>query len=149
MMKLILISDVAELGEEGDIVEVADGYGRNYLLPKRLAVKATEGALEDAERRVQARIEAKRKAKSDAEGVAKSLVGTRVVLAAQAGDEGRLFGSVGVADVVEGIEKFTGVKLDRKTVRLESPIKSIGLHEVQVVLHAEVQFPLTIDVIPA
>jgi large subunit ribosomal protein L9 len=149
MMKLILISDVAELGEEGDIVEVADGYGRNYLLPKRLAVKATEGALEDAERRVQARIEAKRKAKSDAEGVAKSLVGTRVVLAAQAGDEGRLFGSVGVADVVEGIEKFTGVKLDRKTVHLESPIKSIGLHEVQVVLHAEVQFPLTIDVIPA
>ena len=89
------------------------------------------------------------KAKSDAEGVAKSLVGTRVVLAAQAGDEGRLFGSVGVADVVEGIEKFTGVKLDRKTVHLESPIKSIGLHEVQVVLHAEVQFPLTIDVIPA
>ncbi len=149
MMKLILISDVAELGEEGDVVDVADGYARNYLLPKRLAVKATEGALEDAERRVQARIEAKRKAKSDAESVAKSLVGTRVVLAAQAGDEGRLFGSVGVADVVEGIEKFTGVKLDRKTVRLESPIKSIGLHEVQVVLHAEVQFPLTIDVIPA
>jgi large subunit ribosomal protein L9 len=149
MMKLILVSDVPDLGQEGDIVDVADGYGRNYLLPKRLAVKATAGALEDAERRVQARIEAQRKAKADAEGVAKSLVGTRVVLAAQAGDEGRLFGSVGVADVVEGIEKFTGVKLDRKTVRLEAAIKSIGLHEVQVVLHPEVQFPLTIDVIPA
>jgi large subunit ribosomal protein L9 len=149
MMKLILVSDVPDLGQEGDIVDVADGYGRNYLLPKRLAVKATAGALEDAERRVQARIEAQRKAKADAEGVAKSLVGTRVVLAAQAGDEGRLFGSVGVADVVEGIEKFTGVKLDRKTVRLEAAIKSIGLHEVQVVLHPDVQFPLTIDVIPA
>ena len=149
MMKLILVSDVPDLGQEGDIVDVADGYGRNYLLPKRLAVKATAGALEDAERRVQARIEAQRKAKADAEGVAKSLVGTRVVLAAQAGDEGRLFGSVGVADVVEGIEKFTGVKLDRKTVRLEAAIKSIGLHAVQVVLHPEVQFPLTIDVIPA
>ncbi|UCG41641.1 MAG: 50S ribosomal protein L9 [Acidimicrobiia bacterium] len=148
-MKLILVSDVPDLGQEGDIVDVADGYGRNYLLPKRLAVKATAGALEDAERRVQARIEAQRKAKADAEGVAKSLVGTRVVLAAQAGDEGRLFGSVGVADVVEGIEKFTGVKLDRKTVRLEAAIKSIGLHEVQVVLHPDVQFPLTIDVIPA
>ena len=149
MMKLILVSDVPDLGQEGDIVDVADGYGRNYLLPKRLAVKATAGALEDAERRVQSRIEAQRKAKADAEGVAKSLVGTRVVLAAQAGDEGRLFGSVGVVDVVEGIEKFTGVKLDRKTVRLEAAIKSIGLHEVQVVLHPEVQFPLTIDVIPA
>ncbi|NND84719.1 MAG: 50S ribosomal protein L9 [Acidimicrobiia bacterium] len=148
-MKLILVSDVPDLGQEGDIVDVADGYGRNYLLPKRLAVKATAGALEDAERRVQSRIEAQRKAKADAEGVAKSLVGTRVVLAAQAGDEGRLFGSVGIVDVVEGIEKFTGVKLDRKTVRLEGPIKSIGLHEVQVVLHSEVQFPLTIDVIPA
>ena len=149
MMKLILVSDVPDLGQEGDIVDVADGYGRNYLLPKRLAVKATAGALEDAERRVQARIEAQRKAKADAESVAKSLVGTRVVLAAQAGDEGRLFGSVGVVDVVEGIEKFTGVKLDRKTVHLEAAIKSIGLHEVQVVLHPEVQFPLTIDVIPA
>lgn len=149
MMKLILVSDVPDLGQEGDIVDVADGYGRNYLLPKRLAVKATEGALEDAERRVQARIEAQRKAKADAEGVAKSLVGTRVVIAAQAGDEGRLFGSVGVVDVVEGIEKFTGVKLERRTVELEAPIKSIGLHEVQVVLHPEVQFPLTIDVIPA
>lgn len=149
MMKLILVSDVPDLGQEGDIVDVADGYGRNYLLPKRLAVKATAGALEDAERRVQARIEAQRKAKADAEGVAKSLVGTRVVLAAQAGDEGRLFGSVGIVDVVEGIEKFTGVKLDRKTVHLEAPIKSIGLHEVQVVLHSDVQFPLTIDVIPA
>ena len=149
MMKLILISDVADLGQEGDIVDVSDGYGRNYLLPERLAVKATAGALEDAERRVQIRIEAAAKAKTAAEGVAKSLVGTRVVLAAQAGDEGRLFGSVGIVDVVEGIQKFTGVELERKTVQLEAPIKSIGLHEVTIVLHPEVQFPLTLDVIPA
>lgn len=149
MMKLILVSDVPALGQEGDIVVVADGYGRNYLLPRRLAVKASSGALEDAERRVQSRIDSERKALATAEGVAKSLVGTRVVLAAQAGDEGRLFGSVGIADVLAGILKFTGVELDRKTVKLEAPIKSIGLHEVTVVLHPEVQFALTLDVIPA
>jgi large subunit ribosomal protein L9 len=149
MMKLILVSDVPDLGQEGDIVVVADGYGRNYLLPRRLAVKASSGALEDAERRVQSRIDSERKALATAEGVAKSLVGTRVVLAAQAGDEGRLFGSVGIADVLAGIHKFTGVELDRKTVKLDAPIKSIGLHEVTVVLHPEVQFALTLDVIPA
>lgn len=149
MMKLILVSDVPDLGREGDIVDVADGYGRNYLLPRRLAVKASRGALEDAERRVQTRLDSERKARASAESVAKSLVGTRVVIAAQAGDEGRLFGSVGVVDVVAGIKKFTGVELDRKTVRLENPIKSIGLHEVTVVLHPEVQFALTLDVIPA
>ena len=149
MMKLILVSDVPDLGQEGDIVTVADGYGRNYLLPRRLAVKASSGALEDAERRVQSRIDAERKALATAEGVAKSLVGTRVVLAAQAGDEGRLFGSVGIADVLAGIQKFTGVELERKTVKLDAPIKSIGLHEVTVVLHPEVQFALTLDVIPA
>lgn len=148
-MKLILIADVDGLGRAGDIVNVSDGYGRNYLLPERKAEKATEGAIRNAERVVEARREAEAKAKADAEGIAKSLVGTRVVIAAQAGDEGRLFGSVGVADVAEGIEKFTGVELDRKTIDLAAPIKAIGLHEVQIKLHSEVVFPLTIDVIPA
>jgi large subunit ribosomal protein L9 len=148
-MKLILTADVEALGSAGEIVDVSDGYARNYLLPRNLARKATEGAIRDAERVVEARREAEAKAKAEAEAVAKSLVGTRVVIAAQAGDEGRLFGSVGVADVAEGITKFTGVELDRKTVDLESPIKSIGLHEVQIRLHPEVVFPLTIDVVPA
>lgn len=148
-MKLILTSDVDGLGSAGEIVDVSDGYGRNYLLPRNLAQKATPGAIKNAERVVEIRREAEAKAKSEAETVAKSLVGTRVVIAAQAGDEGRLFGSVGVADVAEGIKRFTGVELDRRTISLESPIKSIGLHEVQIQLHPEVVFPLTIDVVPA
>lgn len=148
-MKLILTSDVDGLGAAGEIVDVSDGYGRNYLLPRNLAQKATPGAIQNAERVVEIRREAEAKAKSEAETVAKSLVGTRVVIAAQAGDEGRLFGSVGVADVAEGIKRFTGVELDRRTIALDSPIKSIGLHEVQVHLHPEVVFPLTIDVVPA
>ena len=148
-MRLILLSDIADLGHRGDIVEVADGYARNFLLPRKHAIKATEGAIAQAEALRRARAEAERQKKEEAERVATQLVGTRVVLAAQAGDEGKLYGSIGVSDVIEGIKKFTGVELDRKAVEIPVPIKAIGLHEVRVRLHPEVEFPVTIDVIPA
>lgn len=148
-MKLILISDVGELGKRGDVVDVTDGYARNFLLPKKKAVKANDGALAQAESIREARIEAERKAKDEAEKIATQLVGTRVVLAAQAGDEGQLYGSVSVTDVVEGIRRFAGVDLDKKHVEIPKAIKSIGLHEVNVNLHPEVQFPVTLDIIPA
>ncbi len=148
-MKLILTETVAGLGKEGDIVTVSPGYGRNYLLPQKKALKATEGTILHAEKVVEARLVNEKKAKSAAEAIAKSLVGTRVVIAAQTGDDGRLFGSVGVSDVVEGVQKFTGVELQRSTVHMDAPIKSIGLHEVKVKVHAAVEFALTIDVIPA
>lgn len=148
-MKLILTSDVDELGKRGDVVDVADGYARNYLLPRSYAVKATPGALEQAEAVRQARIEAEQKAKEEAENIATQLVGSRVVIAAQAGDEGQLYGSVGVPDVVEGIKRFTGIELDRSQVEVEEPIKAIGLHEIRIKAHPDVEFPLTLDVIPA
>lgn len=148
-MKLILTSDVQDLGGRGDVVEVADGYARNYLLPRGFAIKANEGALQQAETIREARIEAERKAKETAENIAQQLVGSRVVLAAQAGDEGQLYGSVSIADVVEGIKRFTGVELERSQVEMAAPIKAIGLHEIQVKVHPEVEFPLTLDVIPA
>jgi len=148
-MKLILTEDVAGLGGKGEVVEVADGYGRNFLLPKRLAMRATPGALRDAEGTRKAYEETLRKALDEAEATAKSLVGTRVVLAAQAGDEGKLFGSISTTDIVDGVLKFTGVRLERSSVQVAAPIKSIGLHEVTVKLHPEVQFALTLDVIPA
>lgn len=148
-MKLILTSDVDPLGKRGDVVDVADGYARNFLLPRKKAIKANEGALAQAEASREARIEAERRAKEQAENIATQLVGSRVVLAAQAGDEGQLYGSVGVSDVVEGIKRFTGIELDRSQVHIAEPIKAIGLHEVQVKVHADVEFPLTLDVIPA
>lgn len=148
-MRLILTDDVEPLGKRGDVVDVNDGYGRNFLLPRKKAVKASEAALEHAEKVRTSRIEADKRAKDEAERVATQLVGTRVVLAAQAGDEGQLYGSVSVADVVEGIRRFAGVELDRKHVEIGTPIKAIGLHEVQVNLHPEVQFPVTLDIIPA
>ena len=148
-MKLILKSDVETLGHKGDVVDVSDGYARNYLLPRGLADKATVSSVAAAEAAIASRAAASRRLREEAQGVANRLQGTRVVLAARAGDEGQLYGSVGLGDVLEGIRRFTGLELDRKSVELDEPIRAIGLHEVNVRLHPEVVVPLTIDVIPA
>jgi large subunit ribosomal protein L9 len=148
-MKLILTSDVDALGKRGDVVDVAEGYARNFLLPRKKAVKANEGALAQAEAIRELRVEAERKAKEDAERLATQLVGSRVVIAAQAGDEGQLYGSISPADVVEGVKRFTGIELDRASLEITRPIKAIGLHEINIKLHEDVEFPLTLDVIPA
>jgi large subunit ribosomal protein L9 len=148
-MKVILTSDIDAVGRKGDVVDVSDGYARNFLLPGKKALKATEGALRSAERVRLGREEAARKAREAAERVAAALAGVRVVIAAHAGEEGKLYGSVGVADVVEGIRKFTGVELDRKQLVMYSLIREIGLHSVNVRLHSEVEFPVAIDIVPA
>jgi large subunit ribosomal protein L9 len=148
-MKVILTQDVVDLGAKGDVVDVADGYARNYLVPRSLAVKATAGALRQAEAMRVAREEALRAAREEAEGYAQSLTGTRVVVAARAGDEGRLFGSIGDGDIAAAITKFTGIEVDRKIVHIDAPIKEIGLHEVILRPHHEVEFAVTLDVIPA
>ena len=105
--------------------------------------------MKNAEDAKKAREETTKRLRAEAEAVATQLVGTRVVIAAQSGDEGKLFGSIGIADIVEGVQKFTGVELDRRTVRLDEPIKTIGLHEATIKLHADVEFPLSLDIIPA
>lgn len=147
--KVILIQDVPELGTRGTIVDVADGYARNYLVPRRKAVAATQGAVAQASAMQNAREETERKQKGEAEQLATTLVGTRVVVAARAGDEGRLFGSVAEHDVVEAIKKFTGVEVDGKILVIDNPIKEIGLHDVTLKPHPEVEFKVTLDVIPA
>ncbi|MEA2022699.1 MAG: 50S ribosomal protein L9 [Actinomycetota bacterium] len=148
-MKLILTKDVVDLGNKGDVVDVSDGYARNYLVPRSFAVKATDGALRQADSMRIAREEALLAARQEADGYAQSLTGTRVVVAARAGDEGKLFGSIGDGDIAAAISKFTGIEVDRKIVRIEGPIKEIGLHEVILEPHSEVQFSVTLDVIPA
>ncbi len=148
-MKLILISDVATLGKRGDVVEVSNGYARNFLLPKKMAIPANDGALMQAESLRQARAEAEIRARETAENLAQQLAGTRVVLAAQAGDEGQLYGSITVGDAIEGVARFTGIQLERGQLTIPNPIKAIGLHEIVIKLHPEVEFPVTLDVIPA
>lgn len=148
-MKVILTTSVDPLGTKGDVVDVSAGYARNYLIPKKFAVKASDGALRQAEAMRQARIDAERKALEDARALGDSLAGTRVVVAARAGDAGNLFGSIGPADIAEAIVKFTGVEIDKKIIAVQNPIKEIGLHEIVLEPHAEVKVSVTLDVIPA
>ena len=148
-MKVILTKPVADLGDKGDVVDVADGYARNYLVPKKLAVKASDGALKQADSMRVAREESARRALEEAQQLGESLTGTRVVVAARAGDSGNLFGSIGASDVAEAIVKFTGIDIDRKIVDITEPIKEIGLHEVILKPHPEVSVSVILDVIPA
>ncbi len=148
-MKVILTKPVEHLGDKGDVVDVADGYARNYLVPKKFAVKASAGSLKQAESMRLARIESARKSLDDAKALADSLSGTRVVVAARAGDAGNLFGSIGTADIAEAIVKFTGVDIDKKIIKIDEPIKEIGLHEIAIRPHADVEALVTLDVIPA
>lgn len=148
-MKLILIKSVEPLGTKGDVVDVSDGYARNYLIPRKFAVKASDGALRQAEAMRQAQIDGERKALEDARTLGDSLSGTRVVVAARAGDAGNLFGSIGPADIAEAIVKFTGVEIDKKIIVVQEPIKEIGLHEVVLEPHPQVTVSVTLDVIPA
>ncbi len=148
-MKVILTKSVADLGDKGDVVDVADGYARNYLVPKKLAVKASDGALKQADSMRVAREESTRRALEEAQQLGESLTGTRVVVAARAGDSGNLFGSIGASDVAEAIVKFTGIDIDRRIVDITEPIKEIGLHEVMLRPHPEVSVSVILDVIPA
>lgn len=148
-MKVILTQPVETLGAKGDVVDVSDGYARNYLVPRKLAVKASDGALKQADSMRVARVESERRALESAQELAESLAGTRVVVAARAGDSGNLFGSIGAADVAAAIVKFTGIDIDRKIVDIAQPIKEIGLHEIHLTPHPEVSVAVILDVIPA
>ena len=119
------------------------------MATRAYAVRATDGAVQQAEGMKRARDEAARKARADAEALAQNLVGARVVVAARASDEGKLFGSIGTADIAEAIKKFTGVEIERGYIKPMAPIKEIGLHEVALQPHTEVEFSVTLDVIPA
>jgi large subunit ribosomal protein L9 len=148
-MRVILIQDVPSVGLKGDVLEVAPGHARNYLLPRKLAVPSSPTAEKRAEGIRRVRQEAEARARAEAEQIAQVLAGQTVVVAARAADEGRLYGSIGVRDVAEAIRKFTGVEVAHQHIDLRSPIKAIGLHEVQVKPHPEIEFTFVLDVIPA
>jgi len=148
-MELILRSDVDGLGHRGDIVDVADGYGRNFLLPKGLAMKVTPGAREQAASMAKARAVQDAEEREAAEGIATQLAGRTITIAMRAGDEGRLFGSVTAADVAEAVAAQASIEIDRHDLVLEENIKEVGTHEVVVRPHPEVQIPLIVEVTPA
>jgi len=145
-MKLLLRSDVEGVGKRGDIVDVADGYARNYLVPKGFAIAATPGVSAQAEQMRRSRMLKDAADRSAAEEIAKVLVPAVINVSAKAGKEGKLFGSVTAAEVVAAVEAQTGIELDRKVLVLDEPIKTTGTHAVPAKLHADVQFQITLEV---
>jgi large subunit ribosomal protein L9 len=146
-MRVILCTDVSDLGKRGDIIDVTDGFARNYLVPKGLAMKATAGAEGQAASMRRARDLRDAQDRAAAEEVATTLVPRVFRVEARAGTEGRLFGSVTAADIAEAIESQSNVRIDRRKLVLGEPITTLGTHTVPVKLHADVEFPVTVDVV--
>jgi large subunit ribosomal protein L9 len=146
-MKVILRSDVADLGKRGDILDVSDGYARNFLVPKGLAMKASAGAATQAASMRRARDLRDAQDRAAAETLATTLVPKVITVTARAGSEGKLFGSVTASDIAAAVEAQTNVVIDRRKIVLAEPIKTLGTHTVPVKLHADVEFPVTLDVV--
>jgi large subunit ribosomal protein L9 len=146
-MQVILRTDVPELGKRGDVLDVADGYARNYLVPKGYAMKATAGAADQAASMRRARDVRDAQDRAAAEALATTLVPRVITVSARAGSEGRLFGSVTAADIAAAIEAQADVQIDRRKLALAEPIKSLGTHIVPAKLHADVEFPVTVEVV--
>jgi len=148
-MKIILQKPVDKLGNPGDIAEVADGYARNYLIPRGMAIKAQKGALKQAEQLQKGHVARLSKRKVEFEALASRLISEGPLrISARAGEEGKLFGSVTAADVSEALAAQASVQVDRKDVHLDEPIRSIGAHEVRVKLFPEVEPVITVEVVP-
>lgn len=145
-MKVVLRTDIDNVGKRGDIVEVADGHARNLLIPSGRAIKATDGIVGQAEAMRRRRDVADAKEREAAEVVARTLVPAVITIKAKAGAEGRLFGSVTTADIVAAVQAQTGIELDRRKLGAHEPIKTTGSHAIPVQLHADVKFQVSLEV---
>ena len=146
-MKLILTQQVTGLGEPGDIVEVKDGYGRNYLVPRGLAMKWTRGAERQIESIQKARSAREVAGLDHAKEIANRLGSLKVTLATRAGDSGRLFGSVTAGDIAAAVKKSGGPDLDKRRIEVTNPIKTLGDHRVSVRLHPEVNATVNLEIV--
>jgi large subunit ribosomal protein L9 len=134
MAQAILLQDVDSLGERGHVIDVAPGYLRNYLVPRKLAQPATAGALEEAKRRMEA-AERAEKARAEREAEAAGLLGKTVLTIHQrAGEDGKLFGSVGAKEIVDALQEARDLRIEKKRVRLEQPLREVGTFMVEIEL---------------
>jgi large subunit ribosomal protein L9 len=145
-MEVILREEIGKLGRRGDVVKVASGYARNYLLPKRLAVAATEGNKKIVEQERQAHLRRDAKEAADAGELGKLLAAAEVTIAQKAGENDQLFGSVTATDISVALEK-QGYTIDRRKVHLEDPIKTLGDFKVSVRLHRDVTVEIPVHVV--
>ena len=147
-MKLILNSDVKSLGRKGDVVDVAKGYARNYLLPKKLAIVATSSNLKFAEE-LQEKREMQTQANDElAESIKTALADANIVISQTTTDEGTLYAAVSNEQIVDAIETFSGFRLEAEQIDMENQVKEIGLHTIAVVLGPDTKFETTLEVIP-
>jgi len=140
---------VAKLGVPGDVVDVADGYARNYLVPRGFAVKATKGMVRHQESLKRAHGIRVAKGKTDAEALASRLTSTPVTVSARAGEEGKLFGSITPGEIAEALKTQADAEVDRRDIHLSEPIRSLGVHEVKVHLYHEVEPIISVEVVAA
>jgi large subunit ribosomal protein L9 len=132
MAQAILLKDVEDLGAAGEAIDVSPGYLRNYLVPRKLAQPATEASLQEAQRRREAAERAAREAAERAEETAALLAKTVLTIQHRAGEDGKLYGSVTSAEVAEAISEARGLRIDRKKIRLEEPIREVGTYMVEI-----------------
>ncbi|MBI2217999.1 MAG: 50S ribosomal protein L9 [Candidatus Rokubacteria bacterium] len=147
-MKVILLDDVTKVGRRGDVRDVADGYARNFLIPKKLALSATQGNLKNLEHIRRQQADKAARIRQDAEGLKARVESLTFETQRQASEEGKLFGSVTAQDIAEFLAA-NGVKLERRRIVLDEPIKTLGDHSVGVRLHADVTAQLKVSVVRA
>ena len=148
-MKVILQQDILKVGKEGEIVTVADGYARNYLFPRSLAVRADGGALKTHQIRQAQEEQRSDKMKAQADQAAAQLTGKTVRVTAKVGANDRLYGSITAQDIADAIKANLGVALDKRKIQLQDPIKAMGTHSVGIKLHRDTTVPVTVEVVKA
>jgi large subunit ribosomal protein L9 len=146
-VKVVLREDVESLGKKGDLLDVADGYARNYLVPRGLALQATKGVVKQSEAMRRNRDAKEVRDRDAARELATKLGASPIVVTARAGEGGKLFGSVTSADVAAAVQASTGVAIDRRKITLAEPIRELGDTEVPVKLHADVDVVLAVSVV--
>lgn len=146
-MRIVLRTDVDGVGKKGDVLDVADGFARNYLVPKGRAIVATPGVQAQANAMRRSRDVKDARDREGAEAVARKLVPLVIKIPARAGREGRLFGSVTASDVADAVTAQSGIELDRRRLQIDEPIKALGSHEIPVKLHTDVEFRLNVEVV--
>jgi len=144
-MKVILLDDVKNVGKKGDVINVSDGYARNYLLPRRLAAEASAGKMKELSQQKAAQARKKQEEETLARELAARLDGLTVQVKGKVGEGGRLFGAVSSRDIAEAIYEQFSVKVDKKKIVLKEPIKQIGVHQLLIKLHPAVQAKINVN----
>jgi len=146
-MQVILLEDVKKLGEKGKVVNVAEGYARNYLIPKGLAVEASKGRIKDLEKQKAIQAEKKKQIEEKARALGNRLDGLKLTIQTRVGDAGKLFGAIGNKDIADALKEKHGLNVDKKKIVVKSPIKALGEYPITIKLHPAVQVEINLEVV--